>query len=130
MRSPATQIPSGATRSTSARTASRAGRFEWTSDRTARRIKRPNGLGLFQVFNLRSKLTLSKVNRQDFVAVGRTARGPVDRPRLARGTRRLTHFAAWTPLRVNPQCGARMHSFKPLGPSGPSIRTHEGSDSR
>src|SRR2546425_12245202 len=38
-------------RSTSARTAWRAGRFEWTSERTARRIRRPNGVGLFQVLN-------------------------------------------------------------------------------
>src|SRR2546429_342295 len=50
-RSPATQMPSGAIRSTSARTACNACRFEWTSARTASRTSRPNELGLYQVLN-------------------------------------------------------------------------------
>src|SRR5213596_1442583 len=54
-RSPATQIPAGATRSTSARTASRAGRFACTSARTARCIPPPIGAVGYMTFSIRGE---------------------------------------------------------------------------
>src|SRR5438876_3059659 len=66
-RSPATQIPAGATRSTSARTASRAGRFACTSARTARCIPRPIGAEGYMTFSIRGEedLTIRTTGRHE-----------------------------------------------------------------
>src|SRR5438309_6909740 len=66
-RSPATQIPAGATRSTSARTASNAGRFACTSARTARCIPRPIGAEGYMTFSIRGKedLTIQTARRRE-----------------------------------------------------------------
>src|SRR5256886_9495365 len=59
MRSPATQIPAGATRSTSARTVSNAGRVAWTSARTARCIPRPIDAEGYITFSIRGEEELA-----------------------------------------------------------------------
>src|SRR5947208_6031613 len=103
-RSPATQIPAGATRSTSARTASRAGRFAWTSARTARCIPRPIGGEGYITFSIRGEEEM-------------TIRTP--------GGREPRHLGAVTLPDRLPMESEEVLRPKPLDPGRPVLRAKE-----
>src|SRR2546426_10857430 len=103
-RSPATQIPAGAARSTSARTASRAGRFACTSERTARCIPRPIDAEGYITFSIRGEEE----------AATRTAGGR--EPGHLRAVILPDRFSMESDEVLRPQ---------PLDPGGPVLRAEE-----